>query len=146
MMLGNLDRQEISRTVLEVQIGSEIDLGGGQRLMTQVELDLVDPGTIFARQLGVGAPQIVGGDRKTALATIPLDHFVHGLGTDMVPLDASILAHGLKEASRADLGGSQVGVNALFDPEGDGDRAGFIAFAHQVSDHPTALAQLELSE
>ena len=84
-MLGNLDRQKISRTVLQVQVVSEIDLGSSQGLMTQVELDLVDPGPIFKRQLGVCAPEIVGGDRKTALAAISQDHLTHSLGTDLVP-------------------------------------------------------------
>ena len=145
MLLGNLDRQKISRTILEVQVVPEIDLGGRQGLMTQVKLDLVDPGSIFKRQLGVGTPEIMGGDRKTALAAIPLDKLIDTLGTDAVPLDVSTLAHGLKETSRADLDGSQVGVKALLDPEGDGDHAGFISFAHQVSDHPATFAQLQLS-
>ena len=112
--------------------------------MTQVELDLVDLGSIFERQLGVGATKIVRSDRKTTLVAIPQDHFTDGLGTDMVPQNAATLAHGLKEEPRANLGGSQVGVNGLLDPEWNCDRASFIAFAHQVNDHPAAIAQLQL--
>jgi hypothetical protein len=107
--------------------------------MTQVELDLIDLSPIFERQLGVSASKIVGGDRKTALVAIPQDQFTYGLGTDMVPKNMPSLAHGLKETPPADLGFIQVGVNALLNPEGDGDGAGFIAFAHQVSDHPAAI-------
>ena len=54
MTLGNLNRQKISRTVLEIQFGAEIDLGGGEGLVPKVKLDLVDLGTIFESQLGVG--------------------------------------------------------------------------------------------
>jgi len=55
ILLGNLDRQKISRTVLQIQFGSEVDLGGGKGLMSQVELDLVDLGTILKSQLGISA-------------------------------------------------------------------------------------------
>jgi hypothetical protein len=46
-MLDNMDRQEISRTILQIQVSTEIDLGGSQGFMTQVELDLVDLSSIF---------------------------------------------------------------------------------------------------
>jgi hypothetical protein len=88
--------QKISWTVLEVQIVSEVDLGCSQRLMSQVELNLVDLGPIFESQLCVGAPKILGSDRKTALVAVPQDHLTNGFGTDVVPQNTSSLAHSLK--------------------------------------------------
>jgi len=54
----DIDRQKISRTVLQVHFSTKIDLSGSQRLMTQVERDLVDLGTIFKSQLGISAAQV----------------------------------------------------------------------------------------
>ena len=111
--------------------------------MTQVELDLVEGRAVLVGQLGVGTAQVVGGDLfKAAAGSIFLDHFPDGLCVDKVAQDLAAFAHRLKEAAVSDPGGVKTSIDCLLGPGGEGDRARFVAFAHQVGDHPAAFAQL----
>lgn len=85
--LGNSNFQEVTRPANEIQLTAEIALGGGQRVMAQTQLDLVDARPALERQLGVGAAQVVGCDFQPAGSGVALDEITHPFGRQPVALD-----------------------------------------------------------
>ena len=137
----------VTRRVLQVELDTQVALGGLNRLVAQAELDLLEAGAALERQLGERPPAVVR--RHVELER-------RGVGEDDVgdrvrahaPAVGQVVAPAqrAKHAAVGEAGQQRPAVDQHPGPGRHRHRAHAVALADDVDDGPAAVALLQVAE
>jgi hypothetical protein len=111
--------------------------------VSQQELDLFEIPTAFPAEFGAGPAKVMGSEvLDSDLPGRLLHHRPHRPVTQ-ARSHLAAFRDTPQESPLFDVGGRHPGIDALFDPERDGDRSDAPSLAFEVSQHPAVFPELD---